>query len=135
VSSMLSLTDHTANGLRNRRAIISALLSHALAWRSLPARHSILLSLAGVHDSAIFRGVLPLLIPLANSSSEEAIWLQGKTEAEREDYLRLLLSVLEKGSAGVLADPNGEDWKFLLGLLSPPEGESYRKSLYLHLGG
>lgn len=80
-----------------------------------------------MHDSAIFRGVLPLLIPLANSSNKEAIWLQGKSEAEREEYLHLLWSVLEKGSASALADPNGEAWKFLLGLLSPPEGESYRK--------
>jgi hypothetical protein len=41
--------------------------------------------------------------------------------------------VLEKGSASVLADPNGEAWKFLLGLLSPPGGESFRKLFYLHL--
>lgn len=124
---------NTANGSRNRRAIISALLSHALAWRSLPARRSILLSLVGVHDSAIFRGVLPLLVHLANCSSQEALWLQSKSEGEREEYLRLLWSVLEKGSASVLADPNGEAWKFLLGLLSPPGGESFRKLFYLHL--
>jgi hypothetical protein len=86
-----------------------------------------------VHDSAIFRGVLPLLVPLANSSSQEALWLQSKSEGEREEYLRLLWSVLEKGSASVLADPNVEAWKFLLGLLSRPGGESFRKLFYLHL--
>jgi U3 small nucleolar RNA-associated protein 10 len=107
---------------QNRRAIIYALLSHAIAWRSLPARQSILSSLAGVHDNSIFRGVLPLLSPLAENKSDEASWLTLKLGREQGEYLSLLFDTLQKGTASILADPNAEPWKFLLSLLSPLEG-------------
>lgn len=99
---------------RHRRAIIASLLSHLAAWQSMSGRIAVLESLAGVLDSSVLRGVLPLLTPLLSAKSEEYRWLLQESAQEQSRYLALLIGIINKQSAQVLADTDAEAWKFVL---------------------
>jgi U3 small nucleolar RNA-associated protein 10 len=112
------------------RAILASLFSHVGAWRSLGPRLVLLRSFTGLHDQAVLRGVLPLLMPLVDGKSEESLWLAEQAESERGLYLELLVGTLEKQSVVLLAVPDSESWKFVEGLLSA-EAETRKLELPL----
>jgi U3 small nucleolar RNA-associated protein 10 len=90
----------------------------------------LLRSFTGLHDQAVLRGVLPLLMPLVDGKSEESLWLAEQAESERGLYLELLVGTLEKQSVVLLAVPDSESWKFVEGLLSA-EAETRKLELPL----
>jgi hypothetical protein len=100
---------------RQRRAIIAALLSHVAALQSMETRLSLLQILAGIDDTALFRGVLPLLI---SAQEGEKDWIHSVPETERNTYIDTLLGGLTPKTVGVLQEEEGKGWKFLKSLLA-----------------
>ena len=97
----------------NRRAVITSLLSHVIAWRNYNPRLAILSSLANVQDSSLFRGVLPLLSAVLDANSSESRWVADLLDKQQSTYLKMLFATINTRSAASLADSEGESWKFV----------------------
>lgn len=103
---------------QHRRAILGSLYSHIQAWDALGPRVILLSSLSGVHDTAPFRGVWPILAPLLDAKSEETVSLAVRSATERETYLSLLVGTLTKPAVPTFGDEDGKAWDFVLSSLS-----------------
>lgn len=115
------LSNHASTNKKDKgisRAIIASLCSHLVAWRALSPRLLILQSLAAVREHAVLKGVMPLISPLSENSSEESAWLASLSASERATYLDLLLARLDKHSAPLLASPESEVWKLVESLFT-----------------
>ena len=123
------LGHHSNDGKKDtahRRAVVGALLSHVAAWQSAPARLALLDTLSGVQDSALFQGVLPLLI---SATEEEKSWVEGLPAQQQAAYVELSFATLTAQSASVLQNNESKAWKFVLGLLSPSADDATLGSL------
>ena len=102
-----------------RRAVIGCILSHLIAWRSQRQRCTLLVSLSGITDSSLFRGVLPLLSPLDDDTSEESVWLAHLSDRDHTEYLDQVFATLTPQSGSMLgSDEEGEAWKMILAWIS-----------------
>lgn len=95
---------------RHRRAIITSLLSHAVAWRSYAARNSLLAVYTSINDPTVLREVLPLLSPLADEASDESAWLAALPAKDQVSYIHLLLSCVKPSSVSVLNEMESPAW-------------------------
>lgn len=112
---------HDANLIRSshRHAVIGCILSHVNSWRSVRERRSLLASLSGIADTSHLRGILPLLSPLSNDKSEEAIWLFQQSDSDQVEYLDQLFDCLTPQSATLLSnEQDGPAWHMLLSWLN-----------------
>jgi U3 small nucleolar RNA-associated protein 10 len=92
-------------------------MSHVSAIPSLASRVTLLNTLAGVHDTSVLRGTLPLLTPVLEDS-DESRWLASLPQQDRDHYLGLLFNAFTGQSASLLADKESELGKFVQFLLS-----------------
>ncbi|KAL7425209.1 snoRNA-binding rRNA-processing protein utp10 [Cryptotrichosporon argae] len=111
----------------HRRAVLDWLFSHALAWRFLSARTSLLTSIAKVSNPARLRGSTALLLPLVKDA-DEAAWLEAAPADKRAAYLDLVLGSFAARHASAV-DPKSETWDFLVDLLQKPEANVLAQQL------
>ena len=111
--------DQEANNISHRRSVIGSLLSHVRAIQAPSTRLALLRTIAGVHDTAVLRGVLPLISTLLNEQSQERLWLDTLSPNERDEYVQLLAGAFTAQSAALLVDKDSDAGKVAHSLLGP----------------
>lgn len=93
------------------------MLSHTVAFQTPSIRIALLRTLAGVHDTSLLRGALPLLSSLLNVQNEERAWLDTLADKEQNEYLRLVVGSLTAQSTSLLVDRDSDAGKIIRSLL------------------
>ena len=101
----------------HRRSVIGSLLSHARAIQAPSTRLALLRTLTGVHDTAVLRGVLPLISSLLDEQSQERQWLDSLSAIDRDQYIQLLAGAFTAQSAALLVDKESDAGKIARSLL------------------
>jgi len=83
--------------------------------QSITDRLALLQTFSGIDDTALFRGVLPLLLA---AQQDERAWLGSLPAAQRDTYIDVLFGAFTPKTIAVLQEEDGRGWAFLKSLLA-----------------
>lgn len=95
------------------------MLSHVRAIQAPSTRLALLRTIGGVHDTAVLRGVLPLISTLLDEQSQERQWLDSLSAIELDEYVQLLTGAFTAQSAALLVDKESDAGQTARSLLGP----------------